>query len=168
MCVLIACNHHKQNNDLTDKKKTEESLKAQKIATYIRNADSVLLISHAGREYKRSKTDTFMPVPPIVINKSLNDSIIFNRVKLDANSSKELAAILTSPANEDSIILTMCEFDPHYSIAFFNHEKISYLSICFACMQIVESKGLDFSLELDLSQWRKLNAIFSSKGIRKK
>lgn len=55
-------------------------------------------------------------------------------------------------------------FAPHHAIVIINKAKLSYIELCFGCINFSTSKDIRLT-DIEQETWEKLYALFKSKGI---
>jgi hypothetical protein len=144
-------------------------VKSNTVKEAILKADTVLLVSHNLTEQKIVEDKPGGGVrksPPIVLGGRPNQKIIHETVLLNDVLKNQLISILTQPNNEGEINQIKC-FLPHHSILLIKGGKTSYIEICFACQNLVASKGIGISdINYPKVLWTQLEAFFSSQGIK--
>lgn len=134
------------------------------IKSILQKADSVIITGHSGRALKMLKANgTMPPVPPVLINGRPNYTVIKKQLLLKSDGLNMLAETLskaTQPAK-----LTKCDFDPHHSIFIFINGRVSYIDMCFQCLQHETSKDIETTFFLDEEQYGRLKMFFIERGV---
>ncbi|MBS1732857.1 MAG: hypothetical protein JST02_06130, partial [Bacteroidetes bacterium] len=109
--VLWGCGQSRTDNSIQPKDPVIEKIdtpklkdESQLITDKLKNADSILLISHASGEIGSE----------IIKGGALNEKIVTQRKLITGKSFDSLLTILSSPTQKDSIVSSKC-FDPHHS-----------------------------------------------------
>ena len=102
----------------------------------ISTADSIYLVSHVQTDCVKIVDDNGKQIDPekykIAYHGKLNLNVIEKMQRLLDNEKAKLIAIIMA-TNHDTIIETCNCFIPFHSIVVYNHGKVSYMDICFAC-----------------------------------
>ena len=135
----------------------------------ILTADTVLLVSHNLTEQRIVDDKIGGQVrksPPVVLRGRPNKKIIHETALLNSVLKNQLIAILTQPNNEGERNSMRC-FLPHHSILLIKNGKTSFIEICFACKNLLASKGVGISdINYPTVMWTQLESFFSSQGIK--
>jgi hypothetical protein len=132
------------------------------------SADSVFLISHVitleGPKQPPPKMDDSVPTvftPHLLINGSLNNSVVVKKHILMQQERRQLAGILNSRFDKISIIKDC--YEPHHSVIIVKNGKTSYMDICFQCL------GYRFTADLEdivtRFEWTRLRKYFLEKKL---
>ena len=144
-------------------------IKSNTVKEAILKADTVLLVSHNLTEQRIVEDKIGGGVrksPPIVLRGRPNKKIIRETVLLNGVLKNQLISILTQPNNEGEINSMRC-FLPHHSILLIKNGKTSFIEICFACQNLLASKGVGISdINSPKVMWTQLETFFSSQGIK--
>jgi len=144
-------------------------IKTNTVKQAILSADTVLLVSHDLTNQRIVEDNVGGGVrksPPIVLRQRPNKKIIRETVLLNHQLRLQVVKILTQPNNDGEIKLMSC-FLPHHSILLIKNGKTSSIEICFACQQLVASKGVGLSdIHYPKIMWTQLENLFLSLGIK--
>jgi hypothetical protein len=143
-----------------------DNLKAQ-----FQSADSVVIVSHeatAGIGLMDEKTGKHLPLPKLIVNSRLNETIIHEKRVLNDTSIQRLNAIITRPF-QDSVLEKANCFIPHHAVVIFKKRKASFVDICFGCRGIETSKDIKMtSWDIDNRKWNELIVFFKQHGMKYK
>jgi len=139
------------------------------LKTQILTADSVIIVSHeatAGISLVDEKTGKELPLPKLLVNGRLNETIIHEKKVLKDTAIQRLSSIITRPFQDSVIERGMC-FIPHHAIVIFKKRKASFVDICFGCRGIETSKDIKMtSLDIDNRKWEELRDFFIQHGMK--
>lgn len=144
-------------------------IKSSTVKQAILSADTVLLVSHNLTQQKIIKDKVgggIIKSPSIVVRHRPNKKIIHETILLKDNLKEQLIKILIQP-NIDTEIKSMKCFLPHHAILLIKNGKTSYIEICFACQNLIASKGIGISdINYPKAMWTQLETFFLSLGIK--
>ena len=135
----------------------------------ILSADTVFFVSH-NLTHQRIVEDgvkvKFRESPPIILRQRPNKKIIRETVLISNNLRLQLIKILTQPNYEGEIKSMSC-FLPHHSILLIKNRKTSSIELCFACRELIVSKGIGISdIHYPNVMWTQLENLFLRLGIK--
>jgi hypothetical protein len=131
---------------------------AYKIEKKLREADSVVFVSHAatwGIAIVDEKTGKRTAPPKLIIKGKINESIIRERLVVKSSALDSLITVLARPF-ADSIIQEGNCYMPHHTLLLFKRGHLSYIEICFGCRRFSTSRDLSFFDFFDKRKWREL------------
>ena len=138
----------------------------EKIRALLINADSVVVLSHEDTNGFFEKDDgTLYSAPQLVVNGSINQSIVHERIVLRKDQVTRLIKIITKSAHNHPKQGAGC-FEPHHSLFIAADGGYLLLEICFQCIGMRASEGIDFSgYDMSESKWKSLKKFFREIGI---
>lgn len=140
-----------------------------KIISAIKNADSVILISHKTTNgYMVGKPDEVTIDLPLILNHNINPAIVIKEIKLNNTQKIKLINIINIPDNTTQWTPSKCD-EPHNSVLIYKKGKLFYLDICFGCEHLHLSKNL-YKGEIDelimaQKKWGILEKFFKNLGL---
>lgn len=137
------------------------------LQTKLRNADSVIIVSHDNTNaYLTDKaTGKRIPSPKLVMNGSPNETIIRKRKLLADTAVKRLAEIFVRSNGSGIVEMGKC-FMPHNAVLIYAKQRLSYLDICFDCDRLIASKDIAINeADFDSRKWREFYEFFLQNGL---
>lgn len=131
------------------------------LRTKLKNADSVLLVSHeatAGIAIVDS-TGKHIPLPKLLVGGKPNYSIIKEQRVLSAAKLDTFIKIFARPFQSRTIEMAKC-FIPHHAIFIIKNGRTSYVDICFGCQRFETSKDMEELYAFDNRKWTELYDFF--------
>jgi hypothetical protein len=128
------------------------------------NADSIILIKHLPTNNPviiNDRTSKKSIQRRLLHGNKLNNSIVQKRIKLNSTQSNLLLNILVAKEKKENRQTMQC-FIPRHSIIIYNHLKISYIKLCFECLDSESSADIKLGEEYySISKWQRLQEYFS-------
>jgi hypothetical protein len=137
------------------------------LKTKIKNADTVLLVSHevtAGIAIVDS-TGKQIPLPKLLIAGKPNHSIIKEQRVLSGTQLDTFIKIFARPFQSRTIEEGKC-FMPHHAVFIIKDGRTSYVDICFGCQRFETSKDMQQLYVFDNRKWRELEDLFVKLGFK--
>lgn len=137
---------------------------ASNLDSKFHNADSIVLIKHLSTNNPviiKDGTGKRSIQRRLLNGNKLNKSIVLKRVKLTANQISSLINILTAKERKIDRQTMQC-FIPRHSILIYKKSTISYIKLCFECLDSETSSDIKLGEEyFSILKWRKLEDFFS-------
>ena len=136
------------------------------LRTKMKNADTVLLVSHeatAGVTIMDSAGNS-TPPPTLLAAGQPNYKIIKEQQIITGAQIDSLVKILDRPF-QDQIVETGKCFIPHHALFILKKGKVSYIEICFACKWYETSRDMNMIYAFDRRKWMELENYLRQLGL---
>jgi hypothetical protein len=135
------------------------------LLTKLKNADTILLVSHevtAGIAIVDS-TGKHIPLPKLLVGGMPNYSIVKEQRVLSGSQLDTFIKIFARPFQSRTIEMAKC-FIPHHAVFIIKNGKTSYVDICFGCQRFETSKDMQQLYAFDNRKWKELEDFFVKLG----
>jgi len=135
------------------------------LRTKLKNADTVLLVSHEVTEgiVLKDSAGGCIPLPKLLVGGKPNYSIIKEKRVLSGTQLDTFIKIFARPFQSRTIEMAKC-YMPHHAIFIIKDGKTSYVDICFGCQRFETSKDMEQLYAFDNRKWRELEECFVNLG----
>lgn len=136
------------------------------LVTYLRSADSIVIVSHdsPNMSLRDKKTGKYRQPPNLIVNGQVSDSAVHERKRLSRKSILELSQILTTPAVDD-VMRSTC-FQPRHAVVVYKNKRLAYLDICFDCYGLNSVGDMGSAIVFNQLKYRNMYRFFWKQGIR--
>jgi hypothetical protein len=137
------------------------------LRTKLKNADTVLLVSHevtAGIVI-RDSAGKHIPLPKLLSGGKPN-YLIFKEQRLISGAQLDtFIRIFARPFRSRTIEMAKC-FMPHHAVLIIKNGKTSYVDICFGCQRFETSNDMQQLYAFDNRKWTELYDFFVKLGFK--
>ncbi len=141
--------------------------KSRSFKKQLKNADTILLISHkmieGSTDQVFDRTGNIVILPKLVVNEHLNTAVIIEQKVISDKAVDSLLDILTLHFPDGPNQQGGC-FVSRQSIIIIKNSKVSYIDICFHCHSYETSEDLKELFYIDFNQWDLLVSFFRRQG----
>lgn len=138
---------------------------ATNLESKFHSADSIILIKHLSTNSPiivDDRTGKSSKQRRLFSGNRLNNAIVTKRKKIDSNQISSLLNLLIAQESKISRQTMQC-FIPRHAIIIYKQHKISYIDICFECLNFETSADIIFGKYVwDRQKWSKLQKYFSN------
>jgi hypothetical protein len=166
--IIVSCNSSQIHNNFnkSDSSVLKQNKQYNFLKEKIKNADTVLLISHAHLD-EIIFSGKGEEVPPLLINGKLNRKVIKEQKIITQATLDTFISILLKPLENNTVETRRC-FTPHHSVIIINKNSSSYIDLCFQCRNFETSKDLEMLDKFDEEKWSRLILFFKNLGFKYK